>query len=181
MDGDKKDTPVDNFFTQSLGRAQRQGEAAYDLKPLIGTVGAQPTSHFLAYGLGIKVAAGKQCVRISMDDTSDTVITDEARALARQIEERIEKDMADKVRNAVMDEIPPGAGKVRTLTSIVRQNLLSVPGYAPYCGNMDCGEMPRAIFRDGQFECPRCDWRSSFEPEFIEAYKTTWAKGQEKP
>lgn len=56
--------------------------------------------------------------------------------------------------------------------SIVRQNLLSVPGYTPYCGNAEkCTHlMPRTKFNGQQFEC-ECGWVSQFEPEFIDDYK----------
>ncbi len=51
--------------------------------------------------------------------------------------------------------------------SIVRQNLLTRPGYTPYCGKVNCyAGMPRTEFKRGQYECA-CGWRSSFEPEFI--------------
>ncbi len=51
--------------------------------------------------------------------------------------------------------------------SIVRENILTRPGYTPYCGNEKCRyHWPRTEFKRGQFEC-RCDWRSSYEPEFI--------------
>lgn len=58
--------------------------------------------------------------------------------------------------------------------SIVRENLMTREGYAPYCGNMKCSAgMPRTHFTNGQFEC-RCGWRSEYEPEFIAAYKAKW-------
>jgi hypothetical protein len=51
--------------------------------------------------------------------------------------------------------------------SIVRRNLLTRPGYTPYCGNEQCNRLwPRTHFNQGQFECG-CGWRSTFEPEFI--------------
>jgi len=52
--------------------------------------------------------------------------------------------------------------------STVRRNLLSEPGYAPYCGGSYavCG-LPRTMFDGEQFKCPRCSFRSNFEPEFI--------------
>lgn len=56
-------------------------------------------------------------------------------------------------------------------TSIVRENLLTVPGYTPYCGSDMCGcHNPRTVFDGEQFKCP-CGWRSRFEPEFIKVYK----------
>jgi len=57
--------------------------------------------------------------------------------------------------------------------STVRENLMTRDGYAPYCGSDHC--MNRAPFNGVQFAC-RCGWQSSFEPEFIEAYKAKWAK-----
>lgn len=58
--------------------------------------------------------------------------------------------------------------------SIVRGNLMSRPGYTPYCGNMGCRlGMPRTHFNGQQFVCG-CGWKSSFEPEFITAYKAKW-------
>jgi hypothetical protein len=55
--------------------------------------------------------------------------------------------------------------------SIVRENLLSVPGYTPYCGSNDCTRgLVRTKFDGSQFKCS-CGWRSSFEPEFIEKYR----------
>lgn len=55
--------------------------------------------------------------------------------------------------------------------SIVRKNLMSRPGYTPYCGALDCRfRMPRTKFDGDQFSC-MCGWRSGFEAEFIEAYK----------
>ena len=62
--------------------------------------------------------------------------------------------------------------------SIVRNNLMTRPGYAPYCGNANCSTMPRAPFNGQQFECRCCGWKSSFEPEFIAEYKAKWAKPQ---
>jgi hypothetical protein len=60
--------------------------------------------------------------------------------------------------------------------SIVRDNLMNMPGYAPYCGNDNCRMMPRTGFTGAQFRCGACGWLSSFEPEFIEAYKAKWEK-----
>lgn len=63
--------------------------------------------------------------------------------------------------------------------SIIRDNLMTLEGYTPYCGNAGnkgaCRYgMPRTTFKRGQFECP-CGWRSSFEPEFIAKYEARWA------
>lgn len=57
--------------------------------------------------------------------------------------------------------------------SIVRQNLLTVPGYAPYCGNetRNC-MLTRTRFDPnvGQFVCDECQWRSDFPAEFMQVY-----------
>lgn len=59
--------------------------------------------------------------------------------------------------------------------SIVRDNLMTRPGYKPYCGNTRCSfDMPRTRYIAKQFHCG-CGWRSSFEPEFIAAYEAKWA------
>ena len=60
--------------------------------------------------------------------------------------------------------------------SIVRQNLMSQRGYTPYCGNVLCATMPRTSFRNGQFQCSWCGWRSAFDQAFIDAYKAKWQK-----
>lgn len=56
--------------------------------------------------------------------------------------------------------------------SIIRENLMTQPGYTPYCGAMgDCEyRMPRTSFDGEQFVC-RCGWRSGFDAKFIEQYK----------
>lgn len=57
--------------------------------------------------------------------------------------------------------------------SIVRQNLMERPDYTPYCGNVECMlRMPRTHFDGEQFAC-HCGWRSSFESEFIDKYKSS--------
>lgn len=59
--------------------------------------------------------------------------------------------------------------------SIVRENLMTRPGYSPYCGNHHCtGGMPRTKFDGEQFECPACGFRSKFPDEFIQDYKIKW-------
>lgn len=61
--------------------------------------------------------------------------------------------------------------------SIVRENLMTRPGYAPYCGGDRCPQRnPRARFNGEQFCCSACGWKSSFEPEFIAQYKAKWSK-----
>jgi hypothetical protein len=55
--------------------------------------------------------------------------------------------------------------------SIVRENLLTRPGYTPYCGAEHCVmRWPRTRFNGSQFQCG-CGWKSSFEAEFVEQYK----------
>lgn len=55
--------------------------------------------------------------------------------------------------------------------SVVRENLMTRPGYTPYCGAERCPyHMPRTKFTGTQFKC-ECGWRTSFEPEFIEQYR----------
>lgn len=61
--------------------------------------------------------------------------------------------------------------------SIVRENLMNKPGYTPYCGNEQCTDAPRTWFWKGQFVCPVCGWRSSFEEEFINKWKEKWNIG----
>ena len=58
--------------------------------------------------------------------------------------------------------------------SIVRRNIMTQEGYVPYCGNWDCRFTPRSYFNGEQFQCPQCGWKSEFEKEFIEEYKTKW-------
>lgn len=58
--------------------------------------------------------------------------------------------------------------------SMVRRNLLTVPGYTPYCG-AQCSSMPRTRFDGEQFKCGDCGWSSSFEAEFIQAYTSSRA------
>ncbi len=55
--------------------------------------------------------------------------------------------------------------------STVRRNLMSRPGYSPYCGADFClPGWPRTTWDGEQFRC-RCGWRSSFDREFIDRYK----------
>lgn len=58
--------------------------------------------------------------------------------------------------------------------SIIRRNLMTQEGYAPYCGNDKCKLMPRTRFVLAQFQCPHCEWKSSFPNDFIRAYKRKW-------
>lgn len=58
--------------------------------------------------------------------------------------------------------------------SVVRDNLMNVPGYSPYCGDTRCRyRMPRTSWDGAQFKC-RCGWRSEFPADFIERYKSKW-------
>jgi hypothetical protein len=60
--------------------------------------------------------------------------------------------------------------------SIVRENLLTVPGYSPYCGAAECDlRWPRTKFDGEQFKCG-CGWHSTFEAEFIGEYKAKLAQ-----
>lgn len=59
--------------------------------------------------------------------------------------------------------------------SIVRENLMSRPGYSPYCGNGNCaGLMPRTTWTGEQFKCGSCGWISQFPADFIAEYKAKW-------
>ena len=59
--------------------------------------------------------------------------------------------------------------------SIVRDNLMTRPGYSPYCGaDRDCwAGMPRTTFDGEQFRC-KCGWRSQLPADFIAEYKAKW-------
>lgn len=58
--------------------------------------------------------------------------------------------------------------------SIVRDNLMTEPGYTPYCGNDKCPTMPRAGWTGAQFRCGHCGWTSAFPADFIAQYKAKW-------
>ena len=60
--------------------------------------------------------------------------------------------------------------------SIVRNNLMTIENYSPYCGAGNCLLMPRTIFNGKQFECMTCGWISQFPEEFISKYKHKWNK-----
>lgn len=54
--------------------------------------------------------------------------------------------------------------------SIVRENLLTRPGYTPYCGADKCTHRnPRTAFNGYHFVCA-CGWRSQFPKEFTDRY-----------
>lgn len=72
--------------------------------------------------------------------------------------------MSDSENSVVINRLCKG--------SIVRKNLLSKPGYAPYCGQEDCRlGMPRTQWdvNSRQFVCG-CGWQSKFPKEFVDAY-----------
>ena len=66
--------------------------------------------------------------------------------------------------------------------SIVRNNLMKRPGYAPYCGAVKkvgddykptgCS-MPRTLWDGEQFGC-RCGFRTEFDEAFIAGFKARW-------
>lgn len=58
--------------------------------------------------------------------------------------------------------------------SIVRNNLLNIEGYTPYCGSIGHCPYPRTHFNGFQFVCKHCGWVSQFEEEFIQEYKSIW-------
>ena len=62
--------------------------------------------------------------------------------------------------------------------SIIRENLMTRPGYSPYCGadrywGYCTYHMPRTRFDGEQFVC-KCGWRSQFPADFIAEYKAKW-------
>ena len=65
--------------------------------------------------------------------------------------------------------------------TIVRENLMTVEFYAPYCGNLlsrndknGC-DNPRTKFNGKQFICPKCKFTTLFEDDFITRYKLRWS------
>lgn len=70
--------------------------------------------------------------------------------------------------------------------TIVRENLMTQPGYTGYCGDEHCkprnsyplkGEQwPRTRFNGSQFVCPKCGWVSQYPKDFIDRYKLKWNK-----
>lgn len=57
---------------------------------------------------------------------------------------------------------------------LIRKNLMTRPGYSPYCGNDACfARWPRTSFDGEQFRCV-CGWRSKFDMAFIAEYKAKW-------
>lgn len=72
-----------------------------------------------------------------------------------------------------------------TEITIVRENLMTVLNYTPYCGailptkgsyEQKTCSTPRTIFNGDQFYCPSCGWVSKFPKEFIDRYKLKWNK-----
>jgi hypothetical protein len=62
--------------------------------------------------------------------------------------------------------------------SLVRQNLMTIEGYSPYCGSDLCIlHFPRTTWRKDkdQFTCG-CGWVSQFPKDFIGRYKNKWNK-----
>jgi hypothetical protein len=62
--------------------------------------------------------------------------------------------------------------------SIVRNNLMKRPGYAPYCGG--CNRFDRATW-DGQQFRHTCGWRSDFPADFIALYAARWHNTEAQP
>lgn len=60
--------------------------------------------------------------------------------------------------------------------SLIRENLMAMKYYTPYCGSDDCLDMPRTVFTGQQFKCPTCGWESQFDAEFMAEYKAKWDK-----
>jgi hypothetical protein len=61
--------------------------------------------------------------------------------------------------------------------NVVRQNLLTQAGYAPYCGAQDCAhDWPRARWDGDQFQCD-CGWRSALPASFVAEYRAKWGLG----
>lgn len=60
--------------------------------------------------------------------------------------------------------------------SIVRNNLMKRPGYAPYC--MGCSSMSRMVWDGEQFK-HYCGARTEFPGDFIAGYKARWHQPKE--
>jgi len=64
--------------------------------------------------------------------------------------------------------------------TVVRENLMTEPGYTPYCGapmKSRC-TMPRTIWdpKLNQFKCSHCSFVTEFPADFIERYRVKWNK-----
>lgn len=65
--------------------------------------------------------------------------------------------------------------------TLIREKLMTVPGYAPFCGSNKCYlRWPRTKFNGQQFSC-MCGWTSSFDPIFIGRYKRVRRQQEAKP
>lgn len=60
--------------------------------------------------------------------------------------------------------------------SVVRDNLMTIPNYTPYCGSLHCTTLPRTVWTGEQFKCPHCGWVSRYDEKFINEYKIKWNK-----
>lgn len=63
-----------------------------------------------------------------------------------------------------------------TEETIVRENLMTLPEYTPYCGSDSCIlRNPRTSWSisNNQFVCG-CSWVSKFHSVFIKKYKKKW-------
>ncbi len=58
--------------------------------------------------------------------------------------------------------------------SLVRRNLMTKEGYAPYCSKTGC--MMRTVFNGEQFDCPVGHFTTAFPAWFIKRYKRRWGK-----
>jgi hypothetical protein len=68
--------------------------------------------------------------------------------------------------------------KATPAISIVRENILTRPGYSPYCGAARCPRgWPRTEFKRDQFECV-CGWRSQFEDGFVTSAREALTRSQ---
>ncbi len=65
--------------------------------------------------------------------------------------------------------------------SIVRENLMSRPGYSPYCGGEKCSTMPRTNWNGKQFRCGLCGWESAFPADFLAEYRAKWNLSEVRP
>ena len=62
--------------------------------------------------------------------------------------------------------------------SIVRDNILRDKTYTPFCGNDKpkwliggCSNPRTILNRDGQFECPECEYVTEFPDDFVKQYR----------
>jgi hypothetical protein len=65
--------------------------------------------------------------------------------------------------------------------SVVRKNILTVPGYTPYCGADRCPhDWPRTTCTGEQFKCS-CGWQSEFEPGFVQQARAALSSAKATP